>query len=74
MYPCLQHRWHPDALETARLLVTEGLSNKEIANRFGTDPQAVKEHLRNLFRHARARNRAHFVALCLGTATKDGGE
>lgn len=70
MYTCLQHRWHPNALDVARLLVTEGLKSKQIAIRLGITPDEVKMHLRKLFRYTGAKNRAHFTALCLMPETQ----
>jgi DNA-binding NarL/FixJ family response regulator len=44
-------------------LVSEGLSNKEIAGRLYVAEETVKAHIRHLLPKLRARSRAHAVAI-----------
>jgi len=43
------------------LLIAEGLSNREIANRLFVSEATVKTHINNLFAKAQLRDRAHAV-------------
>lgn len=44
------------------LFISEGLNNKEIAERRGVSVQTVQSHLRRLLLHLEARNRTHALA------------
>ena len=47
------------------LLVSEGLSNKAVANRLGIAEGTVKTHLRSVMRKTRTRNRTMLAAILL---------
>ena len=46
-------------------LVIEGLTNKEIGRRIGLQEVTIKAHLRNLYRHIGAANRAQAVRIAM---------
>jgi DNA-binding CsgD family transcriptional regulator len=45
-------------------LVSQGLANKEIADRLGTKEHTVKQQIYLIFPKVGAKNRAHLVAIC----------
>jgi hypothetical protein len=49
-----------------------GLPNQQIAERLGICEDTVKSHVKAVFRKLGARDRAHAVALALGTAAVPG--
>jgi DNA-binding NarL/FixJ family response regulator len=53
--------------------VLAGLDNKRIAERLCISEDTVKSHVKAIFRKLGARDRAHAVALALGTAAVPGG-
>jgi DNA-binding CsgD family transcriptional regulator len=44
-------------------LISEGLTNREIARRLSLSEETVKVHVRHLFGRLQARSRAHAVAI-----------
>jgi DNA-binding CsgD family transcriptional regulator len=61
-------RWVPHV--TAReidvlLLIAQGLSNGEIAERLFVSPETVKTHVKTVLEKLHARTRAHAVAVAL---------
>ena len=52
--------------------VLAGLDNKRIAERLCISEDTVKSHVKAIFRKLGARDRAHAVALALGTAAVPG--
>ena len=51
------------------ILLTEGLSNKEIAARLGVSPRTIEKHVEALLRKADARSRTQLVAKANALAT-----
>lgn len=65
-------------------LVTQGLSNKEVANRLFVTEKTVKFHLTNIYKKMNVKSRAQLIVWCLpnmsftenttdGNASRDGG-
>jgi two-component system, NarL family, response regulator len=46
-------------------LISEGFSNKQIANKLGLSAETVKSHVRALLKKLRANSRTHAVAIAL---------
>lgn len=66
-------------------LVTQGLSNKEVANRLFVTEKTVKFHLTNIYKKMNVKSRAQLIVWCLpnmsfteqapeGTDSRDGGK
>jgi DNA-binding NarL/FixJ family response regulator len=53
-------------------LISQGLTNQQIAERFVLSEKTVKNHVNRIYGKLGATNRAHATALWLGTASRGG--